>query len=1541
MRSLSVASIIVASVTCCVVCSAQEPENVALGKPYQVSPGPLDRYDDNQGPEPHSPGAWFRGELTDGVRGPNTSFAAAEFVGWRDTDYSNPITITVDLGEAFTIGQVRTTAFGAPQSAVPPPQIDVWVQSPDFPTEVFVQVGRMTPDKPHDLSKNDLYHYSLPGLNIRATAVRLDYQEPTWRYLFTDEIEVFAAADAPVMLPVEDVTLEAEAFGEGAAAEGASGTTVLLDAAGETLELSVPLPAGHYTIRIRSLAVEPDTFSEIVPQLGDQQMRPQPVTNSVFTWQRSHFSHGSDGEATISISLAEGAGAYIDQVRIHRLTLGYTITEPYQFEQDTTLVADGKVQCLIAVDDEGAYQTQADAVADAVEQKCGARPQIKRGTEVTEEDIRTYSVIGLGDRYSNFTLVIVAPNAWHTVPMAPGDGSPQVWVEVDPRGVRTNCIVLGGANAEQVDKSVNEFLSRLRGDKTVLYPYEIIPAPGLTIGREQYKRLAVETGQWIRQGAIRTLQTNWKRYGAEGFVLLGYRYIEYKDSRDTIRQVSGDGFVDAETMKIVGCYDYLEHYGYFSEAERIELTNIILVMARMCEGIFDWNCVQIPGRKKQHNPPEQRTALLKERGVRVAHNHQTFPTYSIMTAGHYFQRYYKLAEAKQWLEWGELFMEGSLKTSKPLCDCSGYQNITMVHAARYAAATGNWDYYDRDPIYNYLKLRFMSYDNMGSIASYGDVGGYSVPDPEGAMHGTIAYYGSATGGRIDERRITPEAMLGVYIHPLEPMWYKAYEGEISIPPEETFDKISFREAYEPARAYLLLDGLSRGYHGHWDGNSILRFADNGRVWLCEADYLKGDPKDHIVLTPMRNGESAKPTVASSLEGCLVSPTWGSTITRTAGYAGLDWDRHIIWHRPSDTFILLDDATATEPGTYGIKARFRSLGETSLDGRTWHVEQSGGEHFYLHLPGGERLMEGSAPEDAKNWASYEFSEDSTPKLLSHQAVQELAAKENVTLGACFYADNAAEPRLEVRALGEHAIATNGALQVIAGVGGLEPLGVKTDARQFILGPDDLLLVQATELQSGGVALTSEQPIDLALDIQTSEGVLKVGEATTVSVIGIGTVTLEGETSQPDTQRIPAGTYTFKADFGALAPALAAAYQAAWLASTADGGPLAPKPTANVTPIAELQLPAPIACVAAGDIDGDGTDEGAAGCINGALVVADASGSELWRGEHGAKVNDVALADLDGDGKAEVICGVEDEHSYVYGPNGTLLWKRYFEAHRAEGGREGYVRVVHVADFDGDGRPEVVAGCANTFAYVMDAQGNMQKSNGLEWTFNYRHSVSALGHADVNGDGQMELLAGYTYPARWIVDFADTGKSRTSLFGGSIGGCFAIAAGDVDGDGNAEGIFGDSDGQLTAASKSASNDHTAAIKWQKIIGDDMIVKLLADDFDGDGAVDIMVASRSGFLARLNAAGTAQWVRYAANALTDVALMTGDAVLFARSSSDGSVAVLDLAGDEVGRWQIGDPVGKLAVGRGTQPSIFAAVGEVLRVGRFGGDLPPTTAP
>lgn len=1488
---------------------AQELTNHAAGRPYQVTPAPADAYADDGGPEAFAPGAFYRGELTDGVTGP-ANYKAAEWVGWRDTSYADPITVEIDLGGVRRVDRVEATVCARSGNVEPPTRIDLALTSPDFPFPVPVQVAQITLDEPWEPGETQIVTFAgtLPGL--RAERVRLNFEEPTWSYLFVDEIRVLGAAgEGGGLLPAQDFTVEAEAVSEEAGeVEGASGRAVLLDEPGEALRFELPLPAGDYTIRVRSLAVEPDTFSEVELTRGDETMRPQAVTNNVFTWQRSHFTQPQDGPATFAMTLTEGPGVYLDQVRIHALTLNETITRLRDFHSDTTLAADGEARCLIAVGDDGQYADQAAAVAGEIAGRAGVRPEVVRGDEVTEEQFRTTNVIALGSRESTFAILRSSPDAWSSVPGPPEGGEPQIYVDVEPRGTGVNTIVLGGVDEAQVARSVEAFLERLQGEETVTLPWTQLPDPSYADDRDHYREMAVESSRWLRQGAIRKLQQHWKYYPDDTFVLLGYRYLEYLDSPDTIRPVPGDGFIDAETQKIVGAWNRREHHDSFTDLQKLQLTNLILLMARKCSSIFDWNCVQLPGVEKAHHPHDERAEILRRRPEMIAHNHQTFPTYAIAVCGDYFAKYYDLPEARDWLTWAELFMAGPLRSSKPMEDCWGYMDITVAHVARYAAITGRWEWFDRPMVYDFLKLRLMSQDNMGAGVGYGDVGGYSPADGPPSAEENAGNPYAACGGRLDLSRADYDSILGLYVHPLEPMYHAYYGADSPVALEDAFDKISFRDEADPSAPYLLLDGVSGGYHGHWDGNSILRFTDNNRVWLCEGDYLKADPKDHNTLTIMRNAQSGVPGLLSSLEAGFDAGPWAATLTRTEGYTGLDWDRHLILHRATGTFLLLDEVTAIEPGSYDVKARFRSLGETSLDAHTWHVEQSG-EHFFLHAPGAGELMQATDPEDTDNWARYEFAEDTTPRLLSHRRRADLQPGERMVLPAVFYATPDAAPRAQVRSLGDGALVIDGEPRLIAGAGALSSEALSVEARQFALGPSGALLIDVTHLNAGGRALVeASAPVRLSIDPVAGRAVIEADAPVTLTIAGRG----EALQLQP-------GRHELEGDFGALADGLAGAWERAWAAAESDVAPPPLPPARDMTAAFRTQMPARITALEAGDLTGDDAPEFLAGCADGTLVALDASGEELWRHVFAGAVTAIAVGQVEAGGAPEVVVGAEDSHLHLLSATGEELWSRFFEAYGVARAIPGNPRAVAIVDFEEDGVPEIAVAAENSFCYVLDNRGEIKSNEGGPWETVWRHKGIAIGAADLNGDGLKELLCGYTYFSQRILDLSATGRRRITVVSSAKGGTSVIATADVDGDGLPEALYGDVDGRVTACSLSTADDQRADLSWLRTIGDDRVAALVPSDLDGDGSPEIALASHSGFLALLEADGEVRWVRYAANQVTDAALV-GDAI--ARTSGDGSLAVLDASGEEIARFNADEPLRMLAVdASGVRPLLVAA--------------------
>lgn len=107
-----------------------------------------------------------------------------------------------------------------------------------------------------------------------------------------------------------------------------------------------------------------------------------------------------------------------------------------------------------------------------------------------------------------------------------------------------------------------------------------------------------------------------------------------------------------------------------------------------------------------------------------------------------------------------------------------------------------------------------------------------------------------------------------------------------------------------------------------------------------------------------------------------------------------------------------------------------------------------------------------------------------------------------------------------------------------------------------------------------------------------------------------------------------------------------------------------------------------------------------------------------------------------------------------------------------------------------------------------------------------------------------------------------------------------------------------------------EQSARIYWQVTVGDDRLAAVIARDLDGDGAAEIALASHSGFAALLGPDGAVRWVRFAGNQVTDLTpLPAAEATELARTSLDGSLVVLDAAGQERARWYAGEPLQRVA--------------------------------
>ncbi len=198
----------------------------------------------------------------------------------------------------------------------------------------------------------------------------------------------------------------------------------------------------------------------------------------------------------------------------------------------------------------------------------------------------------------------------------------------------------------------------------------------------------------------------------------------------------------------------------------------------------------------------------------------------------------------------------------------------------------------------------------------------------------------------------------------------------------------------------------------------------------------------------------------------------------------------------------------------------------------------------------------------------------------------------------------------------------------------------------------------------------------------------------------------------------------------------------------------------------------------DVDGDGALELVAG-----PTVYEPDGSVLWEA---ASLRDgyPAVADFDGDGRPEVVLVYRQSRSepgqvvLLEGATGAVKWGPLQLGGRGHGGPP------TVADFDGDGRPEIGVAQADYYSLV-DVEPDASPVLSVKWrapTHDYSSSVTGSTVFDFEGDGRAEVV--YNDECfLWIYDGTD-GTVRFTASTTSYTATEAALVADVDGDGHAE-------------------------------------------------------------------------------------------------------------------------------------------------------------
>ncbi|UCH34864.1 MAG: hypothetical protein JSV65_00475, partial [Armatimonadota bacterium] len=197
--------------------------------------------------------------------------------------------------------------------------------------------------------------------------------------------------------------------------------------------------------------------------------------------------------------------------------------------------------------------------------------------------------------------------------------------------------------------------------------------------------------------------------------------------------------------------------------------------------------------------------------------------------------------------------------------------------------------------------------------------------------GLLSAYGArafaAGPGAVRERR--PDEWLGVLTVPLGRYRYDRLSHDrrsarergkwyTTAPYERTFEKLCFRNRFDPAAQYLVLQGL-QGLEADnvppRDANSIIRYTDNGHVWLIANTDRQGNFYRNAVY--VSDGTNAEPQPAAC-EAVAVADFGhvGMTATRLPDYSGGDWTRHIFWLK-GKYFAVVDTVRLQRDGQFAV------------------------------------------------------------------------------------------------------------------------------------------------------------------------------------------------------------------------------------------------------------------------------------------------------------------------------------------------------------------------------------------------------------------------------------------------------------------------------------------------------------------------------------------------------------------------------------------------------------------------------------------------
>ena len=787
---------------------------------------------------------------------------------------------------------------------------------------------------------------------------------------------------------------------------------------------------------------------------------------------------------TASLALAVTVSLWADE--------GPRLPKLKDFCLRTSIAKDGAPAAAVVAPDTPEYAALARQVCEAVLKGTGvALPtltDVAADAELDKAAGNKRAMILLGNLMTNRVCARLYCMEYLDVDAAwPGAGGYLVQTVHNPFGDGRNFVSLGGSDLAGVRNAVDAFCKHLQPSGRALAVGPLFKLERVTKGPPPLSTAGI--GEMVARLAGAGYRTTGYRAAQCGSALRKHRTPGYsKLFRKTIEVL----WAEMDKLKICDdlrttkwlplIWDIIEESEQFTDDDRRYISNFMYVHAH-----------KAPYAHRKVKPSSQ------------PHGNNWNAEGSYL-AGLYFAKYYPGLEIGRLLfDRMNTYYKGDIKHWKVSEDCPGYGDITLNANLLYARTRPDMSYFETGKARMAADYDILITTNLGTVSGFGDASGLNRKYAVGVLPIAAWYYRDGSylwwyrhcGGNperfmldnLDEQ--PPTRLLGVKPFPLD-QWIYDRKAERPMPIDKCFDKMSFRAAFGPDNQYLLLSGFSYGFHSHPDGNAIINFSDNGRVFLFDDGYMVPEMAEQNTVAVYREGRGAAIPELVQLDHVADFDRVGFSGTSVGGYNRTKWSRNIIWEKER-WFLVVDELEAEGDASFAFQAFWRTMGKVRLDGRELTADQDGHMMHLVNLSAATQSVKACH-------AKHPFGR----KLVQTVPV-DLKKSEKALVANLFFVRGPKDgPVLEVEtATPGVAVTRRGDALSLAGVGPCAgPAGLHTDAALFHVSASSVYLVGATKLDWPTATLRAAKPVNVALDLAKGTGTVDAADATQVDLSALG-------------------------------------------------------------------------------------------------------------------------------------------------------------------------------------------------------------------------------------------------------------------------------------------------------------------------------------------------------------------------------------------------------------------------------------------------------